>query len=58
MNIRTLENAERLAGALTRHTGEETLKQLASLLHYNSKQLERDIEALFAVINEIDMKGK
>lgn len=53
MDIRTLENAERLAGALSRHTGEETLQQLASILHYNADQLARDVEALLAVINEI-----
>ena len=56
MNARSIENAERLAGALSRHTDGESLKLLAKTLHYNEAQLVTDIQALFSIINQIDIQ--
>lgn len=56
MNARSIENAERLAGALSRHTDGENLKPLAEALHYNEAQLVKDIQALSSIINHIDIQ--
>ena len=53
MTDREKQNAKRLITCIYTHSDERLLKQLAYLLSYEERQLERDIEALYKLRNEM-----
>ena len=51
---RTQENAHRLAAALERHAADpRTVERLAAILDYLPEQLQEDIDALAAMLEEL-----
>lgn len=57
MQDRVKENAKRIASALDRHTTDtQAVNQLARLLNYEPRQLEKDIQSLLEYIRRIEQE--
>lgn len=56
---RVRENAKRIANALDRNaTDSQAVSQLARLLNYEPRQLQKDIQSLVQYIRNMELEGE
>ena len=56
---RVKENAKRIANALDRNTTDsQTVNQLAHILNYEPKQLQKDIQSLLQYIRNMELEDE